>query len=76
MTSNSRGDSRINKHCVVFLLAAVGTLTAQTHPSVIGNGWGLDHVIVGAASPEVVKDVFKTSCTGCHIPSYICSVET
>jgi hypothetical protein len=46
------------KSCFVLLVAVAGTLAAQSNPSVIGNGWGLDHVIVGLPNPEVIKDVF------------------
>jgi hypothetical protein len=31
---------------------------APVTPSVIGNGWGLDHVILAMPSADVVKDVF------------------
>jgi Glyoxalase-like domain len=43
---------------LLLLLALAGRLGALSRASVIGNGWGLDHVIVGAASVEVVKDLF------------------
>jgi Glyoxalase-like domain len=46
------------KSCIVLMVAVAGTLAAQSTPSVIGNGWGLDHVIVALSNPEVVKDVF------------------
>jgi hypothetical protein len=40
-----------------FLLF-VPALTAQSNPSVIGSGWGLDHVIIALPNPGAVKDVF------------------
>jgi Glyoxalase-like domain len=47
------------KNWFVLLVAVAGTLTAQCTPSVIGDGWGLDHVIVGLPNLEAVKDVFE-----------------
>lgn len=48
------------KACLALLLAACGTLVAQSHTSVIGDGWGLDHVIVALSSAEAAKDIFGT----------------
>jgi hypothetical protein len=44
--------------CLALCLISVPALTAQSYPSVIGNGWGLDHVIIALTSPAAVKDVF------------------
>jgi Glyoxalase-like domain len=62
------------RNCIVLLVALAGTLTAQSPPSAIGNGWGLDHVIVGLPGPEAVKEVFAaklgfTPFTGIKFPS-------
>ena len=43
---------------VLPLIVAAGLVAAQSPTSVIGNGWGLDHVIVAVSSPDVVKQVF------------------
>jgi hypothetical protein len=49
------------KNCIVLLLAVAATLAAALgNPTVIGNGWGLDHVIVGVSNPEVAKQIFGT----------------
>jgi hypothetical protein len=44
--------------CLALCLTVVPALTAQINPSVIGSGWGLDHVIVAVPDPGAVKDVF------------------
>ncbi len=43
---------------LALFLILVPALTAQSNPSVIGNGWGLDHVIVALPNPSAVKEVF------------------
>jgi hypothetical protein len=48
------------KSYVAFLFGAAGFLAAQSNHSVIGEGWGLDHVIIGLTSPDAVTDVFNT----------------
>src|SRR5580658_7924081 len=45
---------------LALLLIFVPALTAQSNPSVVGNGWGLDHVIIGLPNPAV-KDVFAAN---------------
>jgi hypothetical protein len=47
------------KSYAVLLLSVPGFLAAQSKLSVIGEGWGLDHVIIGLTSPDAVKDVFN-----------------
>ena len=42
----------------VLCLAAAETPAADRPSSVLGDGWGLDHVILGLADPHAVKDVF------------------
>ena len=47
------------KNCIVLLLAAAAALAAGLgNPTVIGDGWGLDHVIVGVSNPEVATQIF------------------
>jgi hypothetical protein len=48
------------KSCVLLLTVVAGTATVQGPPTIIGSGWGLDHVIVGVKGPEVVKDVLES----------------
>jgi hypothetical protein len=48
------------KTCFALVLGFLQTLTAQTNPSVVGSGWGLDHVIIALPNPSAVKDVFGT----------------
>jgi hypothetical protein len=44
---------------VVLLAAAVaGTIQAQSAGSVIGSGWGLDHVIVTMPNANAAKEIF------------------
>jgi hypothetical protein len=43
---------------VLSLIVAAAVAAAQGPTSVIGNGWGLDHVIVAVSNPDVVKQVF------------------
>ena len=45
------------KNCAV-LLGAAGLLAAQSDSSVLGAGWGLDHVLIGLPSLETAKDIF------------------
>jgi hypothetical protein len=42
-----------------LLLAAASTLFGQREPSIIGDGWGLDHVLVMLPDASVLKDVFQ-----------------
>jgi hypothetical protein len=46
--------------CLALLLISVPALTAQTDSSVIGTGWGLDHVLILLPDPGFVKEVFAT----------------
>lgn len=48
------------KSCVLLLTVVCGTAAVQSPPSIIGSGWGLDHVIVAVQGPEVVKDVLES----------------
>ncbi len=48
------------KNCIVLFLAVAAALAVLGNPTVIGNGWGLDHVIVGVSNPEVAKQIFAT----------------
>jgi hypothetical protein len=48
------------KSCLALLLTAVAAAASASPPSVIGDGWGLDHVIIGVPSSVVAKDVFET----------------
>ncbi len=45
-------------YACVLSLAAAQTPAADHPSSVLGDGWGLDHVLVGLADPRAVKDVF------------------
>ena len=49
------------KSYAALLLSVPGFLAAQSKLSVIGEGWGLDHVIIGLSSPDAAKDVFNTN---------------
>lgn len=42
----------------MFLAITAGMAAAQTTSDVIGQGWGLDHVIMGLSNPDAVKNVF------------------
>lgn len=47
------------KHGLLLsLFVATGLVAAQTPTSVIGDGWGLDHVILAIAGRDAVKNVF------------------
>ncbi len=46
------------KTCFALFLISVPALTAQSDPSVIGSGWGLDHIIIALPNPGAVKEVF------------------
>ena len=63
------------KGLIVLLLAAAGTLAAQSNPSVIGNGWGLDHVIVGLPNSDFVKDVFAAKLGFTPLPGHKATAE-
>jgi hypothetical protein len=41
-----------------FLVAGAGPAAQEASP-VLGNGWGLDHVIVAISGPEVASEVFQ-----------------
>ena len=56
------------KRYIALLYGAAGFLAAQPNTSVIGQGWGLDHVIIGLTSPDAVKDVFNTRLGFAAIP--------
>jgi hypothetical protein len=47
------------KSCLAVLLAAVATAASASLPSIIGDGWGLDHVLVGVPGSDVARDVFE-----------------
>src|SRR5690349_7155772 len=46
---------------IILTFAFTSMLLAQTKPSVIGKGWGLDHVIVAAPNADAVSSAFSTA---------------
>jgi hypothetical protein len=56
------------KSYIAFLFGGAGILAAQSNHSVIGEGWGLDHVIIGLTSPDAVKDIFNAKLGFAAIP--------
>jgi Glyoxalase-like domain len=51
--------NRISLLNAFFLIAGAGLAAQETSP-VLGNGWGLDHVIVAVSGPDVARDIFQT----------------
>jgi len=41
-----------------LFISAAGIMVAQSNPSLVGEGWGLDHILIGLPSLDTVKDVF------------------
>jgi Glyoxalase-like domain len=48
------------RKCTAFLFLVAAYSVAQNRPSVIGEGWGLDHIIFGMPNAETVEDIFGT----------------
>jgi len=46
------------KNCFAVLLGAAGLLAAQSDSSVLGAGWGLDHILIGLPGLDTAKDIF------------------
>lgn len=56
------------KSYAVLLLCVPAFVAAQPKLPVIGEGWGLDHVIIGLTNPDAVKDVFNAKLGFAAIP--------
>ena len=43
----------------LWLFMAARVVTANESPTVIGNGWGLDHVVIGVSNSEIANRIYK-----------------